>query len=321
MRATLWNREEELRHRRRNLLQSALLLGGMMLLLAVCGWIVAGGEGVLWTVAAGGLSLYLSPRASPWMILRLYRGRRLHPAELPELFEALAEIARRAGLDRPPQLHYIPSPTLNAFAVGNREQAAIAVTDGMLRRLNLREMIGVLAHEVSHIANNDLWVMGLADTITRLTRLMSLFGLMILLLALPLVVTGEFAVPWLLVGLLVFAPNIGALLQLALSRTREYDADLHAAGLTGDALGLASALEKMERLQGRFWEDLFLPGRRRPDPSLLRTHPETDERIRRLLALQPPAARMAVDPRALEVPPSLAPVLRRPRWHPFGLWH
>lgn len=78
----------------------------------------------------------------------------------------------------------------------------------------------------------------------------------------------------------------GSLLQFALSRTREFDADLDAAGLTEDPIGLASALEKIERSQGRLWETIFLPGRRVPDPSLLRTHPDTQERMRRLLSLR-----------------------------------
>ena len=92
--------------------------------------------------------------------------------------------------------------------------------------------------------------------------------------------------PWLAVLVLLAAPTVGGLLQMALSRTREFDADLGAAMLTGDPDGLASALQKLERVQGRRWENMFLPGGRTPDPSVLRTHPLTADRIARLKALK-----------------------------------
>ncbi len=282
----LWNAAEQRRHKRRNLQQSVLLLGGMVLLLSACGWIVAGPEGAAWALVAGAASLLFSPRVSPRLILRMYRAQPLSPREVPELYRAVAAICAAAGLERVPPIHWIPSPVLNAFAVGTPATAQLAVTDGLLRTLDLRELTAVLAHEISHVRNHDLFVMGLADTVTRLTQAMSVFGLVLLLVSLPLLLTQGAPVPWPLVLVLMAAPSIGALLQLALSRTREFDADLDAAGLTGDPLALASALEKMERLQGGFWEGLLFPGRRRPEPSLLRTHPPTDERIRALMALQ-----------------------------------
>lgn len=311
----LWNAAEQRRHKRRNLIQSALLLGGMVGLLSACGWIVAGAEGVLWSLLAGTLSLLLSPRLSPRLVLRLYRARPLAPWDVPQLYAMLEDICAAAGLGRVPVLWYVPSGTLNAFAVGHRDDAALAVTDGMLRRLSLRELAGVLAHEVSHIRNNDLFVMGLADTIGRLTRAMSLLGLLLLLLTLPF---GQ-EVPWLLVALLTFAPTLGGLLQLALARTREFDADLDAAGLTGDPLGLASALEKIERREGRFWEDILMPGRRMPDPSLLRTHPPTEERIRRLLSLQVPV-RLVPGAGGLVLPADFVQD-GPPRWRISGYWY
>ena len=85
---------------------------------------------------------------------------------------------------------------------------------------------------------------------------------------------------------LIAAPTVGGLLQMALSRTREFDADLGAAMLTGDPDGLASALRKLERAHGKLWEGLMLPGGRIPDPSVLRTHPHTEERVARLMALK-----------------------------------
>jgi len=161
----------------------------------------------------------------------------------------------------------------------------VAITDGMLRALTLRELAGVLAHEISHLRNRDTWVMGLADAMNRLTRVLSFVGLFLLLISVPWMLMGGQGFPWLGALLLMFAPTIGGLLQLALSRTREYDADLDAAGITGDPEGLVQALEKLERRQGRFWEEIVMPGSKMPIPEMLRTHPPTEERVARLRAL------------------------------------
>jgi heat shock protein HtpX len=175
---------------------------------------------------------------------------------------------------------------LNGFAVGRPGDAVIALTDGLLRSMTLRELAGVLAHETSHIRNNDLWLMGLADLVGRLTRLMTLAGLLLLILALPMWWAGVSNLPWLVIPLLLFAPQLTTLFELALSRAREFEADLDAAGLTGDPAGLASALAKLERAQRSPWERLLLPGYRLPEPSLLRSHPATEQRIARLRALE-----------------------------------
>ncbi len=309
------------RHRLGNLLQSLVLIAGMALLLAACGWIVAGWHGVAVAAGLGALSLAISGRLSSGLMLRMFRARPLARRDLPEVFDAVAILAQRAGLEPPPRLYYVASPTLNAFSVGQGAQAAVAVTSGLLQAMTLRELIAILAHEISHIRHNDIWVMGLADVITRMTRSMSFLGLFFLIVNLPFALAGVAQVPWLLVILLLFAPTLGSLLQLALSRTREFEADLGAARLTGDPIGLARALERLERRQGRFWEDIFLGSRRIPDPSLLRSHPRTEERIRRLLDLRietPPVETRdtAIWPRATLPPPP-----RRPRQRITGLWY
>ena len=102
----------------------------------------------------------------------MYRAREIGRRDLPEVLQVLEALAERAGLARVPRLYYVPSTMLNAFAVGGRDDAVIAMTDGMLRALTLRELAGVLAHEVSHIRNRDLWLMSIADLAGRLTRLM-----------------------------------------------------------------------------------------------------------------------------------------------------
>ena len=114
---------------------------------------------------------------------------------------------------------------------------------------------------------------------------------------------------------------IGNLLQLALSRTREFDADIDAAGITGDPRGLAAALAKLERFQGGLMERLLLPGRRVPDPSLLRTHPTTEERINRLLSLEQRSDRIDEEGWPMVIPDRFIPHRRAPSWHITGLWH
>src|SRR5690606_2413300 len=111
-----------------------------------------------------------------------------------------------------------------------------------------------MAHEIAHIAHEDIRVMALADVVSRMTSVMSTLGLFLALFNLPAAMAGGAGVPWLTVLVLVAAPTVGTLLQLALSRAREYDADLGAVALTGDPQGLASALVKLEQAQGRMWE-------------------------------------------------------------------
>ncbi len=231
--------------------------------------------------------MVLVRRVSPGMVLAMYKAKPVSRAEFPAGVAIVEELSRRAGLPAVPKLHVIPSKMLNAFAVGRRDDAAIAVTDALATRLSARELAGVLAHEISHIAHEDVRVMAFADMVSRFTSFMSSVGLVSLALNL-LGFAGGFGeqVPWLAVLVLLAAPTVGGLLQMALSRTREFDADLEAAMLTGDPDGLASALTKLEKAQGKIWEGLMLPGSRIPDPSILRTHPVTAERVARLMALK-----------------------------------
>jgi heat shock protein HtpX len=305
-----------------NRLQSALLLLFMGGFLALLGWLLWGRDGIIALLFAGGVAAFINPAVSPRLVMRLYRAAPLDRQQVPQLIRALEVLSERAGLPAVPALYYVPSRMLNAFAVGNRKRAAVAVTDGLLRHLEFRELAGVLAHELSHVNNNDLSVMGLADLFSRMTTFLSLLGQLLLLVSLPLVLFGEAAVNWFAILLLIVAPNISALAQLALSRTREYDADLDAARLTGDPQGLALALRKLEYVQGGVWERILLPGQRIPDPSLLRTHPPTKERVRRLLSLQTRQAvheRLAATPAGVPYRPHRA--LRAPRWHVNGLWY
>jgi len=308
------------RHAARNRLQSLLLLGFMAAFLVLLGRLLWGPQAVWQLLIAGAIVVLLTPVASPWLVLRLYRARPLAPDEAPLLFRALDELARRAELERVPALYYVPSGMTNAFTVGTRRNAAIAVTDGLLTRLAPREIVAVLAHEVSHIRSNDTWLMGLADAMSRLTHVLSLFGQVLLLINLPLLVMGQVQLNWLAIALLVFAPHLSLLAQAGLSHTREYDADFNGALLTGDPEALAGALAKIERHQ-RSLMRLLLPGFRLPEPSWLRTHPPTEERIRRLLTLRDELAResfgeeVAGEGWASRLAPGA------PRYRASGLWY
>lgn len=311
-------------HKLRNALHSLVLVLGMAALAAACAWALWGWEGVVWSMAAVAVAMVLSPSIPSGLVLSMYRARPLSRADFPEGYALLDQLARRAGLPEPPRLHYVPSAVANAFAVGSRRDSAIAISDGMLRTLNAHELAGVLAHEVSHIANNDLWIMNLADAMSRATAILSNVGMVLLALNLPLVLLGAVVVPWTLVLVLVLAPTAMSLLQLALSRAREYDADLDAARLSGDPAGLASALLKLERQQGRLWETILLPGRNIPDPSLLRTHPSTAERVRRLMELAEREGQPHVQlagTRASMAPAAYRVIGTAPRWRWPGLWY
>ncbi len=311
-------------HKLRNTLQSILLVGVMSALCAYLAWVL-GGETMAWLALAMVLVGYVfSPALSPALVMRMFNAEPLPPDAAPRLHETVRALARRAGLKRPPALYYIPSDVMNAFSTGRPGNAAVALSDGLLRRLSLREVSAVVAHELSHVVNNDTRIMAFADLTSRLTSTFSLLGQMLLLVNLPLLMLSNYHISWLPILVLIFAPTLSALAQLALSRSREYDADLGAAELTGDPDALAAALEKMERFQGHILESMFLPGQRLPDPSLLRTHPPTRERIRRLMELK---EEREFKPRQLdpETPPAHGSPLARqpipPRWHRTGLWY
>lgn len=305
------------RARRRNLLNTWLIVAGLVGLLMLSAWLFLGLTGIVWSLVLSAFLLIFGPRVNPAIMLRLYRARQIRPGDAPELLNILERLSLRAGLPIVPSLYYVPSANMNAFALGQASNAVITVTDGLVRGLNLRQLAGVLAHEISHIANGDIRVMALADIVTRLTGTLQSLGFMLLIFGLWQGGNAILAAP-----VLILAPTIGALLQLALSRAREYDADLNAATLTGDPEGLASAIATLDQRQGRMWERFVLPGARIPDPSLLRTHPPAGERIRRLLDLRGGrTAPIELRHARVELPGIFHRVTRRPRYHRSGLWY
>jgi heat shock protein HtpX len=311
-------------HKARNQLHSALLVGGLGLVTAFSAWLLWSWTGVLVALVWIAALYAFAPRLPPEMIMKMYRAQPIDPRQGEQIVYIVGELSRRAKLPAAPKVYVIPSMTLNAFATGTPGNAVVGITEGLLRRLSLRELAGVLAHELSHVRNGDLSVMSLADVMTRFTQALSYLAVVLAIFNLPAWLLGDSDMPMSALLLLYLTPTIGSLLQLGLSRTREYDADLEAAQLTGDPRSLAEALAKLERYQGSFWEDLMfpVPSRRIPQPSLLRSHPPTDQRIARLLALEnrelAPPIEIVDEPFVSLV--GMGPGSMQPRYRFPGVW-
>lgn len=286
----LWLDDQALlRHQRRNTLQSIAILAAIALWMGLVGYAFAGSDGVILGIMGTAAVLLLEPMQSVRLFQYLFGAVRLAPSQAPRLYEIVGELARRAGLDRTPTILYIPSPGLSAMSTEAGGEPVVALSDGMIQAMSPRELTGVLAHEISHLRHRDVRLLRLAEASGRLTAVMSFIGLVLAAAYLPAAaLAGQMTeVPFLPILLLMFAPLVSDLMMLSLSRTREFAADAGAAELTGDPEGLAKALMRLERLHaGANWE---LGRRGGPLRWLrwIRTHPTTEERVRRLAELAP----------------------------------
>ncbi|MBL4613369.1 MAG: M48 family metalloprotease [Magnetovibrio sp.] len=272
----------------RNLVQSALMLSAMTALLALIGYVLAGRDGLLITAMFAVSFLTFGRSASRTWMLKAIGAVKLRPNQAPVIHAILAELCRRVGLVRVPDIHLMDSETMFGFSAGNSENdAAIVLTAPLVQGMSAREITGVLAHEISHIVSGDLVVMGMADVITRMTRTLSLLGLFLIMLNIPLAAAGGEHLPWAALALLVIAPFSSFLMQMALSRSREFEADHRAVDICGDPSALAQALEKLEVQQRGLLRHVYLPHQPGTEPSLLRSHPITKERVRRILSQSP----------------------------------
>ncbi len=321
------NRRPAWIHHLLNWLQTFLLISLLLGIASLVGYLLFGAFGAWVALGASLFSLLIQPAAGTRWMLRLYKAQPIDHEESPGLWRIIDQLAHKAHLPATPRLFHAPSPIVNAFTLGSHKAPVIVLTDGLLRSLNGRELTAVLAHEVSHIVHHDLRVMGLADYASRLTSLMSLFGVIFLFLAMPATFFGLIRHDFYGILLPVFAPQLALIVQLSLSRTREYAADMLSIKLNGDPEGLIFALRKIESVN-RSWRTFLLPGWGNPEPSWLRTHPSTEERIRRIQLLaestpfQDKGDKTAGSPVSLSVHSN--PVQRsqhRPHWHIWGLWH
>lgn len=267
-------------------LATAALSVAMILLAFFAGWQVMGAWNILFLGAFGVAVAFSARRSSPRIALA--NTRSIPYRTTPQLYAIVDELSRKAGLERPPELRLVPSPVMNAATVEGGNQTTLAVTVGLLERLPQRELIGVLAHEIAHLKNGDIRLLRFAETLVQATVLFVRAGWLMLLFALPFVIAGG-GVGLGTIAILFGAPIAARLLQLAIARTREFAADATAAELSGDPLGLASALRVIEHVQ-RGILHMLLPiptqSDRHAGSSLFRTHPATEERVERLMQMR-----------------------------------
>lgn len=311
-----------------NTFQTFLLVFAMAMLAGFVGFVLGGVPGLIAAVLLTMLGIFAGSKASAKLVLRMYKAQPIHESQAPQLFDIYNEICHRADLDPFPKLYYIPTKMPNAFAVGIGDNSAVAVTDGLMRMMNPRELAGILAHEITHVRCRDTSVLGLADIFTRTISVMSRVGLLMLLFSFGGLESKTAFQFWTTGLILFFSPSIAVMLQLALSRTREFNADRGAAELTGDSRGLASALHKLDRIaHGGFLKKILGPGMRRQQPAMLRTHPPTEDRIAALLELEREQNQYAVIPESplpskRRIPPAGHPkIMKGPRYRLFsGIW-
>lgn len=279
-----------------NHLKTFVLMAALTAVAVGTGWLIGGYNGLLIAVAAAGLMNFVGYWFSDSIVLRLYRAREVGPEEAPELHAMVAELAKRAAIPTP-RVFIIPSAAPNAFATGrNPRHAAVAVTEGLLRLLTPREVMAVLAHEIAHVVNRDTLIGTIAATFA---GAVSMLAHMLMWTAMlggndrnnPLGAVGALVA-------MIFAPLAAAMIQMAISRSREFQADRTGAELMGGGRELAGALHKLhfgaqqvpfEREPEPATAHMFIvnPLRARGLGSLFSTHPPVEARIERLLQYAP----------------------------------
>ena len=270
-------------------LRTTLLLATLTGLFVVIGFTIGGAETALLFLFVGAVMNLGAYWFSDKIALRMSGAKPIAESEAPRLYQIVRELTTRAGLPMP-TLHLIPQDQPNAFATGrNPEKSAVAVTEGILRTLSEDELRGVLAHELAHIRNRDVLIQSVAATIggaiTYIAYMLMWFG-------------SESDSPLGLVGslaMVILAPLAATVVQLAISRQREYSADATGADICGNPESLASALLRLEEgakaipMQvNQAAEPLYIVKPIRGGfAGLFSTHPPIEERVRRLRQMRP----------------------------------
>ena len=275
-----------------NALKTAFFLGLLSALIVAIGGALAGRQGMIVALGLAAVMNFFSYWFSDRLVLAMHRAQPVTREQAPQLFEILERLTARSGLPMP-RVYVLPEDAPNAFATGrDPHHAAVAVTHGILRILNAEELEGVLAHELSHVKNRDILIGSIAATlaatvmvIAHMARWAALFG------------GGqrddrEGTNPIALLAGIILAPIAATLIQLAVSRAREYQADASGAEMTHNPYGLANALQKLEDSSRRIpmltagpaSSHLFIvkPFTGQALANLFSTHPPIRERIRRL---------------------------------------
>jgi heat shock protein HtpX len=276
-----------------NLMKTAMLMAAITALFMLLGQMLGGQTGMLLALAVALGMNFFSYWFSDKMVLKMYNAREVDETSAPQFVRMVRELADKAQIPMP-RVYIIDEAAPNAFATGrNPEHAAVAATTGIIRVLSERELRGVMAHELAHVKHRDILISTVSATMAGAISMLANFGMMFG----GRDSEGRPANP--LVGLLVaiLAPMAAALIQMAISRAREFEADRGGAEISGDPQALASALQKIQRFaQGIPME----AAERHPETAqmmimnplsggglrgLFSTHPATEERVERLLAM------------------------------------
>ncbi|MDF0597137.1 zinc metalloprotease HtpX [Psychromarinibacter halotolerans] len=264
--------------------KTAMLMAAMTALFMGIGYLIGGSGGaVLALVVAAGMNAFTWWNSDK-MVLRMHNAQPVTPGDRAGLHDMVSELARNAGMPEP-KVYLIDTPQPNAFATGrNPANAAVAVTSGLMRSLNREELAGVVAHELAHIRNHDTAIMTVTATFAGAISMLANFALFF----------GGARERMGLIGtilMMVLAPLAAALVQMAISRTREYAADKAGAEICGQPMWLASALEKIAAGAARIDNDaaernpatahMFIinPLHAHKRDNLFATHPATENRI------------------------------------------
>jgi heat shock protein HtpX len=276
------------------ILRTTILLAVLTGLMLLIGGILGGRSGMLLALILSVIMNFASYWYSDSIVLKMYHAREVTSAEAPELYGMVQRLADRAGLPMP-KVCIINTPMANAFATGrNPSHAAVAVTAGIMKILDRNELEGVIAHELTHVKNRDTLISAMAATLAGVITYMANIAQW------GLIFGGRDDDGGNVLGalaMIILAPIAALLVQLAISRGREFGADKGGAEISGKPLALASALAKLDGAAGATaaradvnpsTAHMFIvnPLKGRALASLFSTHPSTQERIRRLTAMQ-----------------------------------
>jgi heat shock protein HtpX len=277
-----------------NTVKTFILMAALTALFMVGGQALAGQQGMTFALLmALGLNFF-SYWFSDKLALAMNGARQVSPDEAPELHQLVGQLAQQAGLPKP-RVYLVSNPTPNAFATGrNPQHAAVAVTSGLLQLLDRNELAGVLAHELGHIKNRDILISSMAAVLAGAISYLATMAQWAMLFGGGRRSDGEGGNPLAMLVMIIVAPIGAALIQMAISRGREYLADEAGARISGKPRSLASALEKLTASNRQLpmqvnpaSAQMYIvnPLRGGRLASLFSTHPPMEERIRRLLAM------------------------------------
>jgi len=274
-----------------NGIRTAGLMAVLITLVALIGYSLGGSTGLIIAFAIAVAMNFFSYWYSDKIVLKMYRGQEVTRAEAPELVDMVDDLRQRADLPMP-KVVVIPNDQPNAFATGrNPEHAAVAVTNGIVQRLSRDELAGVIAHELAHIKHRDILTSSVAATIASAITLLARFAIFV-----PIGGRDSNGGGLSALLMLILAPIAAMIIQMAISRSREYAADEGGAEISGNPNALADALMRLHEGAERTpmqanpsTSHMFIvnpfSGRMRGLANLFATHPPMEERVRRLRAM------------------------------------